>query len=167
MILERNLEKTEFELLKLPGLKKFRDNLKTEKEKSDFTKHLKRYVQIYLPDCPWEVSTTNRYTIITHEAAVTARAFIKRKQKIKYLTGIQVTMTKEELELAQKNRRDFSIVFSSRKKATSLFLGPARFANHDCEANARLSTCENAGVEIIAVRDIEVGEEITVTYGML
>ncbi|KHJ35606.1 putative histone-lysine n-methyltransferase set9 protein [Erysiphe necator] len=165
VILEKNTEKAEFQLLELPGLRAFKDNLKTEKEKQDFIRHMQRYVKIYLPDCPWEVSTTNRYTIVTHEAAVTARAFIKRKQKIKYLSGIQVIMTNEELEVTQKNRRDFSIVFSSRKKASSLFLGPARFANHDCEANAKLSTCENAGMEIIAVRDIEIGEEITVTYG--
>ncbi|RKF82638.1 putative histone-lysine n-methyltransferase set9 protein [Golovinomyces cichoracearum] len=165
VILENHVEKAQFQLLKLPGLKKFKDSLNTDKEKQDFTKHMQRYVQIYLPDCPWEVSTTNRYTVVTHEAAVTARAFIKSKQKIKYLSGIQVIMTKEELETTQRNRRDFSIVFSSRKKASSLFLGPARFANHDCEANARLSTCENAGMEVIAVRDIEIGEEITVTYG--
>lgn len=167
VILEKNPEKAEFQLLELPGLRAFKDNLKTLKEKQDFTRHMQRYVKIYLPDCPWEVSTTNRYTVIAHEAAVTARAFIKRKQKIKYLSGIQVIMTKEELEVTQKNRRDFSIVFSSRKKASSLFLGPARFANHDCDANAKLSTCENAGMEIIAVRDIEIGEEITVTYGTL
>ncbi|RKF59776.1 Histone-lysine N-methyltransferase SET9 [Erysiphe neolycopersici] len=165
VILEKNPQKAEFQLLELPGLRAFKDNLQTLKEKQDFTRHLQRYVKIYLPDCPWEVSTTNRYTVVTHEAAVTARAFIRRKQKIKYLSGIQVIMTKEELEVTQKNRRDFSIVFSSRKKASSLFLGPARFANHDCDANAKLSTCENAGMEIIAVRDIEIGEEITVTYG--
>ncbi|CAD6505346.1 BgTH12-00837 [Blumeria graminis f. sp. triticale] len=165
VILEQNLAKAEAELLSLSGLRKFIDNLKTEKEKLDFTRHLHRYVQIYLPDCPWEVSTTNRYTIVTQEAAVTARAFIKSKQKIKYLCGIQVFITKEELELTQKNRRDFSIVFSSRKKASSLFLGPARFANHDCYPNARLSTCEADGMEIIAVRDIEIGEEVTVKYG--
>ncbi|POS84649.1 hypothetical protein EPUL_002235, partial [Erysiphe pulchra] len=165
VILEKNPEKAELQLLELPGLRAFKDNLKTFKEKQDFTRHMQRYVKIYLPDCPWEVSTTNRYTVVTHEAAVTARAFIKRKQKIKYLSGIQVIMTKEELEVTQKNRRDFSIVFSSRKKASSLFLGPARFANHDCDANAKFSTCENAGMEIIAVRDIEIGEEITVTYG--
>jgi histone-lysine N-methyltransferase SUV420H len=43
-------------------------------------------------------------------------------------------------------------------------MGPARFANHDCEANARLVTRGQAGIEIIACRDIELGEEITVTY---
>ncbi|KAI1003933.1 Histone-lysine N-methyltransferase [Podosphaera aphanis] len=165
IILEKNLKKAESQLLLLPGLSKFLNGLNSAKEKHDFRQHLRRYTQIYLPDCPWEVSTTNRYTILTQEATITARTFIKRDQKIKYLSGIQVIMTKEELDMIQKKRMDFSIVFSSRKKASSLFLGPARFANHDCQANARLSTCDNAGMKIIAVRDIEIGDEITVKYG--
>lgn len=70
----------------------------------------------------------------------------------------------EEAELDQR-RRDFSIVLSSRNKSASLFLGPARFANHDCGANARLMTSGIVGMEIIAARDIEEGDEITVTYG--
>lgn len=48
---------------------------------------------------------------------------------------------------------------------TSLFMGPARFANHDCGANAKLVITGQAGIDIVAVRNINVGEEITVTYG--
>lgn len=139
--------------------------MKTDKEKEDFRKHLKKYINIYLPDCPFEVSTTNRYTIDTHEAAVVARRDIRKGQVVKYLCGIQVTMTEEEEEDIKSTRRDFSIVVSSRNKSASLFLGPARFANHDCGANAKLMTAGNAGMEIIAVRDIGIGDEITVTYG--
>jgi hypothetical protein len=42
--------------------------------------------------------------------------------------------------------------------------GPVRFANHDCKANARLVTTGSTGMKIVATRDIEIGEEITVTY---
>lgn len=96
---------------------------------------------------------------------MTARKFIKKGETVKYLCGIQVIMTpEEEVDIAQR-KRDFSIVISSRNKSASLFLGPARFANHDCGANARLMTTGLVGMEIIAVKDIEIGEEITVTYG--
>lgn len=44
-------------------------------------------------------------------------------------------------------------------------MGPARFANHDCDANAKLMTTSHAGIEIIATKNIDVGDEITVTYG--
>ncbi|OWP07464.1 hypothetical protein B2J93_4993 [Marssonina coronariae] len=165
VIVEKDAARAAAELLELPALKKFFQSLTTQKEKDNFHRHLRKYVNIYLPDCPFEVSSTNRYTIVTHEAAVTARQYIKRGEVVKYLCGIQVIMTEEEEDLIKSSRRDFSIVVSSRNKSASLFLGPARFANHDCGANARLRTTGNAGMEIYAVADIEIGEEITVSYG--
>lgn len=165
VVINKNPAEGEAQLLALAGLKKFSDNLKTEKEKEDFRQHLRRYINIYLPECSFEVTTTNRYTVVTHEAAVTARRFIKKGEVIKYLCGIQVVMTPEEEEFIQRSRRDFSIVVSSRNKHASLFLGPARFANHDCGANAELITGPNQSMMIKAKQDIETGEEITVTYG--
>ncbi|KAK7967473.1 histone-lysine N-methyltransferase SET9 [Apiospora aurea] len=147
------------------GLRKFHNGLKTEKEKDAFQKHLRRYMQIYLPDSPFEVNTTNRYTISTHEAAVTARRFIKKGQPVKYLSGIQVLMSAEEEEDISRRKKDFSIVVSSRNKCASLFMGPARFANHDCDANAELKIISQSSIEIYAKRNIDVGDEITVTYG--
>lgn len=147
------------------GLKRFYNGLKTPKEKADFKQHLRRYMQIYLPDCPFEVSSTNRYTVTTHEASIVARRFIKRNESIMYLSGIQVVITPEEEEALSSRKKDFSIVVSSRNRMTSLFMGPARFANHDCGANAKLVITGQAGIDIVAVRSIHVGEEITVTYG--
>lgn len=165
VIINKDLEAGETRLLATDGIRRFSNGLKTEKEKEDFRRHLRRYLQIYMPDCPWEVNTTNRYTIVTHEAAITARRYIRRNESVKYLSGIQVTITPEEEKDMALRRKDFSIVVSSRNKCASLFMGPARFANHDCGANAKLVTTGHAGIEIIATRDIEVGEEITVTYG--
>lgn len=163
--INKDLDAGEKKLLATDGIRRFVNGLKTDKEKEDFRRHLRRYLQIYLPDCPWEVNTTNRYTIVTHEAAVTARRYIRRNESIKYLSGIQVIITPEEEKEMAVRKKDFSIVVSSRNKCASLFMGPARFANHDCGANAKLVTTSHAGIEIIATRDIEVGEEITVTYG--
>lgn len=118
-----------------------------------------------MTDCPWEVSTTNRYTITTYEAAVTARQRVKEGQVIKYLVGTLVPLTTEESVDLDLTNRNFSIVVSSRKKNSSIFLGPARFANHDCDANGRLVTRGSDGMEVVAVKNIEVGDEITVSYG--
>ncbi|KAI1144274.1 hypothetical protein F5Y05DRAFT_364181 [Hypoxylon sp. FL0543] len=164
LIVNPDVETAESKLLATDGLRKFHDALRTPKEKDAFRAHLRRYMHMYLPDCPFEVSSTNRYTIVTHEAAVTARKYIRRGQPIKYLSGIQVLITEKEEKELSKRKKDFSIVVSARNKCASLFMGPARFANHDCGANARLVTTGQAGIEIIAARDIEVGEEITVTY---
>lgn len=165
LILGKDPQLAEESLLKLPALRKFDDGLKTKGEKDHFRRHLRKYVNIWLPDCPFEVSTTNRYTIVNQEAATTARRFIKKNDPIKYLCGYLVSMTPEEEGKLDQSKRDFSIVMSSRKKTASLFMGPARFANHDCNANARLVTMGYDGMQIVAVRDINLGEEITVTYG--
>lgn len=165
LVISKDLDAAEKNVLATDGLRRFSNSLKTDKEKGDFRRHLRRYLQIYLPDCPWEVNSTNRYTIVSHEASVTARRYIKRNESVKYLSGIQVNITPEEEKDIAVRKKDFSIVVSSRNKCTSLFMGPARFANHDCGANAKLMTTSQAGIEIIATRPIEPGEEITVTYG--
>ncbi|KAF2086561.1 hypothetical protein K490DRAFT_44214 [Saccharata proteae CBS 121410] len=152
-------------LVEQSGLRKFFQKLRTKDEKEHFRRHLRKYVSMYMPECAWEVATTNRYTITTHEAAIFARRHIRKNEPIKYLTGIQVSMTKEEEETLDLTRRDFSIVMSSRKKTPSLFMGPARFANHDCKANARLTTEGAHTMTIVSTRPIEMGEEITVSYG--
>ncbi|KAI9734501.1 MAG: Histone-lysine N-methyltransferase set9 [Cirrosporium novae-zelandiae] len=165
VIVGKDINKGQEELLALPGLKRYYGSLKSKAEQGHFIRHMKKYIQIYLPDCPFEVSTTNRYTIVTQEAAVTARRAIQKGETIKYLSGTLVSISPQEEKDLDLNRKDFSIVLSSRKKTPSLFLGPARFANHDCDANCRLVTKGSDGMGIVAIRDIDVGEEITVSYG--
>ena len=165
VVVAKDPQKAEASLLALPGLRRYHENLQTGREKEDFRRHLRRYINIWMPDCPFEVSTTNRYTIVTHEAAVIARHPIKKGDVIRYLCGQLVSMTAEEELDLDLTRRDFSVVMSSRKKTPSFFLGPARFANHDCDANARLVTRGSDSMEVVAARDIDLGEEVTVTYG--
>ncbi len=165
VIVNKNAQKAEELLLNLPGLCKYVQRLKTSREKEDFKRHMRKYINLWLPDCPFEVSTTNRYTILTQEAAITARKYIKQGDVIKYLSGNLVPITPEEEKDLDLTRRDFSIVMSSRKKTPSLFLGPARFANHDCNANAKLVTRGFEGMGVVALRSIDIGEEVTVTYG--
>ncbi|OJD18362.1 hypothetical protein AJ78_01606 [Emergomyces pasteurianus Ep9510] len=165
VIVGKDVSRAEKALLALPGLKKFVDRLRSDREKEWFRRHLRKYIVIYLPDCPFEVMTTNRYTITTHEAAVSARKFIASGTTIRGLSGTLVPMTREEEIDLDLTRKDFSIVMSSRKKTPSIFLGPARFANHDCNANGRLVMRGPESMEVVAIRDIVVGEEITVSYG--
>lgn len=165
MVVAKNIPEAERKLLELPGLKKYLANLRTPREKEWFRRHLRKYIQIYHPDCPFEVTTTNRYIITEHEAAICARKPIKAGQEIKFLSGTLVSMTKEEEFDLGLTRKDFSVVMSSRRKTPSFFLGPARFANHDCDANGRLVTRGTEGMSVMATRNIEEGEEITVSYG--
>lgn len=120
---------------------------------------------MYQTDCPWEVSSTNRYTITTYEAAVTARRRLRQGEVIKYLTGTLVPLTTEESRDLDITNRNFSIVVNNRKKSDQMFLGPARFANHDCNSNARLQMEGVDSMRVVATRNIAIGEEITVSYG--
>ncbi|KAL2848838.1 Alpha/Beta hydrolase protein [Aspergillus pseudoustus] len=165
IVVAKDAIKAEKKILDLTGMRRYLAKLPNDREKDWFRKHLRKYVQMYLPDCPFEVTTTNRYTITEHEAAICARRFIPQGQEIKYLAGTLVPMTKEEEQDLDLKRKDFSIVMSSRRKTPSFFLGPARFANHDCNANGRLVTRGSEGMQVVATRDIYIGEEITVSYG--
>ncbi|KIW10843.1 hypothetical protein PV08_10142 [Exophiala spinifera] len=165
VIVEKDIVAAEKALLALPGLKRYKKSLRTKSEQEHFLSHLRKYIAMYQTDCPWEVSTTNRYTITTYEAAVTARRRIRQGDTVKYLTGTLVPLTTEESADLDMTNRNFSIVVSARKKNTCIFLGPARFANHDCNANGRLVTRGDDGMEVVAVKNIDVGDEITVSYG--
>ncbi|KAL2832860.1 alpha/beta-hydrolase [Aspergillus cavernicola] len=165
VIVGKDAGAAERKILDLSGMKRYLAKLPNDREKDWFRRHLRKYIQIYLPDCPFEVTTTNRYTITEHEAAICARRFVPQGQEIKYLSGTLVPMTKEEEQDLDLKRKDFSIVMSSRRKTPSFFLGPARFANHDCNANGRLVTRGSEGMQVVATRDIYIGEEITVSYG--
>lgn len=166
VIIGKDVEDAEKALLSLAGLRRYMGQLRTESEKKDFRSHLRKYINMYLPDSPFEVSTTNRYTITAQEAAVTTRKRIREGDKIKYLCGTLVPLSDAELQDLDLTQRNFSIVQSDRKKNTLIFLGPARFANHDCDANGRLVSVGKDGLEVHATRNIDIGEEITVTYSL-
>ena len=67
----------------LSGIQNFTRSLKTDGEREHFKRHMRKYMSIWLPDCAWEVGTTNRYTILTPEAAAFARRDIKKGEIIK------------------------------------------------------------------------------------
>ncbi|KAM3416894.1 hypothetical protein BST61_g8482 [Cercospora zeina] len=164
VVINKDAAKAQELLLKTKGIASFHKALRTEDEREHFVRHLRQYIDMWLPSCPFEVCTTNRYTITTAEASIVARKNIRKDTEIEFLRGIQVEMTEQE-ERELSSNTDFSIVITSRRKRPSLFLGPARFANHDCNSNARLQTKGMHGIHIVARRNIVVGEEITVTYG--
>jgi hypothetical protein len=166
VIKERDLRRAESQLLVLPSLKRFSDNLKSAEENDDFRQHMRRYLNIYLPDCPFEISGTNRYKMTTHEATIIARRPIKAGEEIKYLCGIRAILTEEEEDDLDQRGQTSSIMVTTRNKVTSSYLfGPVGWANHDCEeANARFTSIGRTGMKVTAERDIEVGEEITVFY---
>ncbi|KAJ1976146.1 histone lysine methyltransferase Set9 [Dimargaris verticillata] len=60
---------------------------------------------------------------------------------------------------------DFSVMWWSRRQMYGLFLGPARFVNHDCQPNCTFLPMAGHVVSFKVIRPIRPGEEITTSYG--
>jgi hypothetical protein len=126
---------------------------------------------MYLPSTPFEVCTTERYRSSGAdklEACILATAPIKNGTIIPALSGIFLTLTRDEEDQLKDADKDWSVLISGRKgNAAGLFLGPGRFVNHDCNANTKFKNFEGreGKVGFVAARDIIVGEEITTFYG--
>ena len=129
-----------------------------------FRQHLGRYLDLYRPDCPFEIAKTHRYSDARPEAAVRARRRIGKGEEINYLSGTCVNLREDEEAKLRATGNDFSVMASTRRPGNSIFLGLARFVNHDCNANSSLIPLNNKVLGVKAERDIEKGEEITLFY---
>ncbi|KAK0703377.1 hypothetical protein B0T26DRAFT_792835 [Lasiosphaeria miniovina] len=146
--------------MSVDGIQKSYQKLEALTQKN-FRDHLRRYLDMYLADCPFEVNSTNRYDLGREDASITARCRMLRGSAVAYLNGSRVDISREEEGFLTSHGKDFSIVFSSRRNRNCVFLGPARFVNHDCDANAVLVP-EGGGIQVTTTADIEASEEITV-----
>ncbi|TPX78087.1 hypothetical protein CcCBS67573_g00643 [Chytriomyces confervae] len=125
---------------------------RNEEQLLDFKEHIKRYFSMYLPNAGFEIGRTLRY---------------KNSGKVE---ACIVATKKWRPELTEQDEnylanRDFSVMYSTRKGCMCLFLGPARFVNHDCQPNCKFIPMGHNAICFKVVRDIEVGQEITTFYG--
>ncbi|KAH6563316.1 hypothetical protein BASA61_007634 [Batrachochytrium salamandrivorans] len=138
---------------------------KTDKEMKYFKNHVRRYLAIYTPKAGFEIDRTYRYSKFKKsEARIVSTKEWKAGEEMQVCSGIFTKLNaEEERSLAQ---RDFSVMFSTKRHCMGLFLGPARFANHDCNANCKFSPVgQTNSIFFKVTRNIQIGEEITCFYG--
>ncbi|ORZ17023.1 hypothetical protein BCR42DRAFT_326348 [Absidia repens] len=116
-----------------------------------------------MPHAGYEISDTTRYTGV--EACVISTKAWEVADEIRNCTGMIACLKPEDDAELQQSNRDFSVMYSQRRDSNCLFLGPARFMNHDCGSNCRFIGLGPNGITFKVLRRIEIGEELTVFYG--
>ncbi|RXW16770.1 hypothetical protein EST38_g9075 [Candolleomyces aberdarensis] len=160
------------ELLTFPAVRYYLRSY-TQKQINAFATHASRYFELYSPSGVIEIAHTSRYSHHTgkSELCVLATRPLAPGTVITELKGSMANLTDEEDKALKRAgmvdsdiRRDFSVIHSKSMKKNHLFLGPARFVNHDCDNNVELFR-EGRYITFRVLRPIAVGEEITAHYG--
>ncbi|KAJ2852047.1 histone lysine methyltransferase Set9 [Coemansia brasiliensis] len=133
----------------------------------NFRLHAGRYISMYLPEAGYEIAQTDRYKVVTgkSEARVVATKRYELGMVISLCSGSVAKLTEKETLRMAEEHADFSVIWWQKQKSMCLFLGPARFVNHDCNPNCQFTALGSDAICFQALRTIEPGEEITTHYG--
>ncbi|GAA5816944.1 hypothetical protein MFLAVUS_010479 [Mucor flavus] len=146
----------------LPYFKDFIQGF-TPKQVTEFTQHMKRYLFMFRPNAGFEVGSTSRYTGKPEACLLATKEWKAGEQVTCCLGSIAALSEQDDLKLKSEGR-DFSVMVSTRKKCSCLFLGPARFMNHDCDSNCEFILIGQNAITFRVQKDIHIGEEMTVFY---
>lgn len=130
-------------------------------------KYLDEHKGLYFEACAQSSRfSIERCTMFVEDGDVGAKVMASNELKsgtvISELCGRLVTV-RESFLIPGKN--DFSVVHSTYRKKSQLWLGPAAYANHDCESNSDIYLLRSGMACLRTNRAIRVGEEITTYYG--
>lgn len=94
---------------------------------------------MFLPKAGFEIVRSTRYSSGRTEVKVCSTRKWMPGDELRHCSGYVATLTPEEdKHLTHTAKRDFSVMYSTSRQASCLFLGPARFVNHDCNPNVKV-----------------------------
>ncbi|KAJ1676988.1 histone lysine methyltransferase Set9, partial [Spiromyces aspiralis] len=140
---------------------------KSQERYQDFCLHAARYFSMYLSDAGYEVGMTARYKSAggQPEACVIATRPFTAGSIINLCSGSIARLDEGDLARLEREKADFSVMWWSKKRHMCLFLGPARFVNHDCDSNCRFTALGSDAICFQVLKNIKPGQEITTHYG--
>ena len=159
-----NVQAAQKQLCDFPRFRRFKSGLSSDEDQR-FELRLRKSLALFRTDCKFDLVRTLRYAGDSYEVAVRARKAIRAGETVRFLEGA-LTRADEASETQQHLEGDVrSVLVSDRWSGLYFLSGLCRFANHDCKANARLNVTSARRCEVVAERDIRLGDEITVNYG--
>ncbi|CAP23921.1 Protein CBR-SET-4 [Caenorhabditis briggsae] len=151
--------------LNMRSVRSFIEKLAFNKQ-LEFRDHIIRFLNVFHHDSGYTIQECTRYSLEGNQGAklVATRAWY-RGDKIQRLSGVVCLLsTQDEDTILQPEGSDFSVMYSNRKRCSTLWLGPGAYINHDCRP-----TCEfvshGSTAHIRVLRDMVAGDEITCFYG--
>jgi histone-lysine N-methyltransferase SUV420H len=140
---------------------------KSKEQIAAFREHAMRYLFVFHPTSGFRIVPSKRYT---NDSKMGAKVVVTQEwQKgecMPMLSGVISEMNKEEENaILRPGQNDFSVMFSTRKHCSQLWLGPAAYINHDCLPTCSFIATGRNTACVKVLRDMSIGDEVTCYYG--
>lgn len=141
----------------------------TDEMKQRVNEHLHLYLKMWDPSSGYSIKACDRYSRDGADGrggTLIATCPYRRGETIKELKGCIAVMTAEQQrQILREGVNDYSVQYSTNKRQSQLWLGPASFLNHDCKPNAKIESTGPHTASVKAITEIRENEEILIFYG--
>lgn len=150
-----------------PHWVKYFYSMKSPAQVKLFKEHVIRYIQCQHPLSGFMISVCRRFsTNDKKECKIRVTKKWLAGEHINKLCGVIAEMSAiEEARFITPGVNDFSVMYSTRKNISQLWLGPAAYINHDCKPNCKFVFVGRETAHVQVLRDMDVGDEVLVYYG--